>query len=1210
MTWREISVSVAIGTLVPQGAAWADPSAGALCPLVAGMDAGAEAPGTRLQPFRRPGWSRSSEREQGRVRDEERTWPTPLIAPPEPYNPAMFAGFAAPTSMNSCFAPGSSPTLTDLRNLNFVQRGGGSFAPRYVTVQGWPSRTVTWSLVPDGTTTSLNGDPDEPSSLFATMDAEFSTRAQWIGLIEACLARWSQVTGIEFVRVRYNGQEWDDGVAWNVGPGAAGLRGDIRIGARFLTMRDGKNRLAVGLYPTNTVGVFTPEGGNLVFGEQWVSGAEWAWSDSSDNYRLFKTVFTHEIGHVMGLEHSCPNNTNTKLMESTLVNAFDGPQHDDIRGGQALYGDIYEPNDSAAAATPRGAIGGSGSSVVGTMPASTFVTAANTAVTAIVPGTDQDWYEYFLTVNTTVSVVVAPTGLAYSAGDCFNADASINSKAAQTLTVSIIGANGTTVLGTANAPGPGQNATLSNISVPSGVFYVRVRSTTTGTQTQMYTVSLATGTPARPANDDCANAQPVNLGNTDGNNGGALLDGSSTLCGVSAFSDVWYSYTPSCDGGLTIDTCGSSLDTVIGVYAACGASPVVCNDNGTSNGGCPGGVGSSVSLQVDRGQTYLIRVAGRTTTQNNFFLQLTLVRPFNDTCATAESLPSGDFDQDGSSCGATIIGSNDDVYMVCGTLLFSRVVWYRYVPACTGELTVDACDAGFDTGLALHTGVCGALTQIACNDQASPVCSPGNIRGARLKAQVTAGTAYYIRVAGLSGASGRFRLRGGVGQPNDTCDGASSITPGTYSVNLCNARREVSPPCAPTSTAPDVFFRYVPAISGVMTLNTCGSPAATALEVLTGTCASPVSVACNDDQGSTICPAGPTTARIDMNVTAGTPYLIRFVGSGGASTLYTLRLNQAPSNDLCVNATLITNGSVTGTTDGAARETDPSCSPVGAAPDVWYRWVAPCTGIVTVNTCGSGFDTVVSVLTGPNCSVLTQVACNDDTFAVFCGLSGGTISQSALETPVTAGTTYYIRVSGKGGASGAFTLTVGDKVANETCATASTVTAGTTAFDTRCASPDGSAPCIGSASSPDIWYRYVAGCNGAVWMSTCPSNFDSVLSVSTGACATPTSIACNDDQGSLLCPSNFRASRVAFRGAAGTAYLVRVGGVLTGAGTGNLSITCCPPDYDANGALTIDDLFLYFNGYFTGAPAADFNGVGGVTIDDLFLYINAYFTGC
>ena len=51
-----------------------------------------------------------------------------------------------------------------------------------------------------------------------------------------------------------------------------------------------------------------------------------------------------------------------------------------------------------------------------------------------------------------------------------------------------------------------------------------------------------------------------------------------------------------------------------------------------------------------------------------------------------------------------------------------------------------------------------------------------------------------------------------------------------------------------------------------------------------------------------------------------------------------------------------------------------------------------------------------------------------------------------------------------------------------------------------------------------------------------------------------------------------------------------------------------PVDWNHDGAVSIDDLFLYFNAYFTGT--GDFDGANGTTIDDLFLYINAYFIGC
>ena len=105
-------------------------------------------------------------------------------------------------------------------------------------------------------------------------------------------------------------------------------------------------------------------------------------------------------------------------------------------------------------------------------------------------------------------------------------------------------------------------------------------------------------------------------------------------------------------------------------------------------------------------------------------------------------------------------------------------------------------------------------------------------------------------------------------------------------------------------------------------------------------------------------------------------------------------------------------------TAGAARELSDSCAPTSTAPDVWYRWVAPCNGSARIDTCGSAFDTVLSLHTGANCATLTQVACSDNSL----GECGGPSAQAAITAPITAGTTYFIRVTGNFTASGTFTL--------------------------------------------------------------------------------------------------------------------------------------------------------------------------------------------
>jgi hypothetical protein len=81
-----------------------------------------------------------------------------------------------------------------------------------------------------------------------------------------------------------------------------------------------------------------------------------------------------------------------------------------------------------------------------------------------------------------------------------------------------------------------------------------------------------------------------------------------------AYSDVWYDYTASCAGALSVSLCGSDYDTVLVVYNGC-ACPlsddrvVACNDDG-----CPGippeSFQSQLTATVAQGNCYKIRVGG------------------------------------------------------------------------------------------------------------------------------------------------------------------------------------------------------------------------------------------------------------------------------------------------------------------------------------------------------------------------------------------------------------------------------------------------------------------------------------------------------------------------------------------------------------------------------------------------------------------------
>jgi hypothetical protein len=60
---------------------------------------------------------------------------------------------------------------------------------------------------------------------------------------------------------------------------------------------------------------------------------------------------------------------------------------------------------------------------------------------------------------------------------------------------------------------------------------------------------------------------------------------------------------------------------------------------------------------------------------------------------------------------------------------------------------------------------------------------------------------------------------------------------------------------------------------------------------------------------------------------------------------------------------------------------------------------------------------------------------------------------------------------------------------------------------------------------------------------------------------------------------------------------------------GNDTSPCCKADYNHAGGVSVQDIFDFLAGYFTGDPRADFNG-GGVSVQDIFDFLAAYFTGC
>lgn len=100
-----------------------------------------------------------------------------------------------------------------------------------------------------------------------------------------------------------------------------------------------------------------------------------------------------------------------------------------------------------------------------------------------------------------------------------------------------------------------------------------------------------------------------------------------------------------------------------------------------------------------------------------------------------------------------------------------------------------------------------------------------------------------------------------------------------------------------------------------------------------------------------------------------------------------------------------------------AEDPVPACSS-GFRGGVWYIFQPSVGGPVAINTCGSTFNTALSVYTG-SCNSLTPVACNEDDGPICAG------NRASLNFDAHAGIRYYILAGGNNNEAGELRITVG-----------------------------------------------------------------------------------------------------------------------------------------------------------------------------------------
>ncbi|MDB6079523.1 MAG: hypothetical protein JWO82_3270 [Akkermansiaceae bacterium] len=125
---------------------------------------------------------------------------------------------------------------------------------------------------------------------------------------------------------------------------------------------------------------------------------------------------------------------------------------------------------------------------------------------------------------------------------------------------------------------------------------------------------------------------------------------------------------------------------------------------------------------------------------------------------------------------------------------------------------------------------------------------------------------------------------------------------------------------------------------------------------------------------------------------------------------FTLRFASAAPNDMLANAIVLSGGTATSSVDstGATVETGEVVNGFDRRvprATLWWKWTAPSTGTVRMDTLGSEFDTILAVFSSDPPDATARVAENDNATA------RAGVTASAVSFPAVAGQTYTIRVS-------------------------------------------------------------------------------------------------------------------------------------------------------------------------------------------------------
>jgi len=602
-----------------------------------------------------------------------------------------------------------------------------------------------------------------------------------------------------------------------------------------------------------------------------------------------------------------------------------------------------------------------------------------------------------------------------------------------------------------------------------------------------------------PANDNCANATSLTLGNAcvlqDYSTKEASSEDESVApdptCGFYQGTDSWFSFEVPASGNFRIDGSGTQYAIYTG---SCGNFTEIKCNNGPNN----------YSETALAGQTIYLRAYRFNNSQgSDFSLCVWEFTPQpNDNCADAIELPLQ------TECNyvsfSHTLSTAEDVSVAedpsCG-FYQGGDTWYTFIAPASGQFRIDATTSNW----VLYEGSCGSFTEVICENGALNFNDPS-----------LAGEVLYLRTFRFNSDQGStydFCITETNAPVNDNCADALELTYSdtclaqAFSSQLATAEDEAVAEDATCGfyQGGDIWFQFQAPPMGNFTINRpSGSQQ---LAFYTGSCGDFTEIFCDNDDEITF---------NDPSLGGETIYIraYRFNSRQGSDFELCLLTNEVATNDNCGDAiSLPVNPSSCNyasfdsynATDEEGLASDPTCGQY-LGDDVWFTFEVPANGKFAIGRQNVVGNFGYSLYSGTCGSFGSQVCAN-------------TPQQSIYSFPGLAGQTVYLRAFNRNSTiGGEFRLCIVEVDCNNTI--------GGTAFIDNCDD------CVGGTTGIE---ECVPDCNGDFGGTAFIDECDDCVGGSTGleACVQD----CNGDFG-------------------GTAFIDNCGTCVEG----NTGLEACLPD--------------------------------------------------